>query len=46
VSVGDIATLVGLDHPDVHPNEVARASSGSVYDIFMHLNPALPRIVV
>jgi alanine racemase len=46
VSVGDVATLVGPDHPDVHPNEVARASSGSVYDIFMHLNPALPRIVV
>ena len=42
VSVDDVATLVGPDHPDVYPNEVARASSGSVYDIFMHLNPALP----
>jgi len=46
VSVGDVATLVGPDHPDVHPNEVARASGGSVYDIFMHLNPQLPRIVL
>jgi alanine racemase len=46
VSVGDVATLMGPDHPDVHPNEVARRSGSSVYDRFMHLNPSLPRYVV
>ena len=29
VSVGDVATLVGPDHPDVHPNELARVSGGN-----------------
>ncbi|MGD8278555.1 MAG: alanine racemase [Gemmatimonadota bacterium] len=46
VSVGDVATLVGPDHPAIHPNEVARVSGGSVYDVFMHLNPQLPRFVL
>lgn len=46
VDIGDVATLVGPDHPDVHPNELARVSNGSVYDVFMHLNPSLPRIVL
>lgn len=43
VAVGDVATLVGLDAAETRPNEVARASEASVYDVFMHLNPALPR---
>lgn len=46
VAVGDVATLVGPDAPEVHPNEVARASESSVYDLFMHLDPTLPRVVV
>lgn len=46
VAVGDVATLVGPDAPEVHPNEVARASGSSVYDLFMHLDPTLPRVVV
>lgn len=46
VSVGDEVTLVGFDHPDLHPNEVARATGASVYDILMHLNPALPKVVL
>jgi len=46
VTVGDIATLMGADHPDVHPNELARTSSSSVYDLFMHLNPSLPRHIL
>jgi alanine racemase len=46
VAVGDVATLVGPGHPDVHPNEVARRSESSVYDRLMHLNPSLPRYVV
>lgn len=46
VSVGDIVTLLGPDHPDIHPNAVAAATGRSVYDIFMHLNPGLPKVVV
>jgi alanine racemase len=45
VHIGDIATFLGPDRPEIHPNEVARVT-GSVYDLLMHLNPALPRIVV
>jgi alanine racemase len=43
VSVGDEATLVGYGHPSLHPNEVARVTGASVYDILMHLNPSLPK---
>lgn len=45
VHIGDIATYLGPDRPEIHPNEVARVT-GSVYDLLMHLNPSLPRIVV
>jgi alanine racemase len=45
VRIGDVATYLGPDRPEIHPNEVARVT-GSVYDLLMHLNPALPRIVV
>lgn len=45
VRIGDIATFLGPDRPEIHPNEVARIT-GSVYDLLMHLNPALPRFVV
>ena len=45
VRIGDIATYLGPDRPEIHPNEVARVT-GSVYDLLMHLNPSLPRIVV
>lgn len=45
VRIGDVATFLGPDRPEIHPNEVAR-TTGSVYDLLMHLNPALPRIVV
>lgn len=43
VEVGDPATLVGPDHPDVHPNAVAEAAGVSVYDVLMHLGQGLPR---
>ena len=43
--IGDIATYLGPDRQEIHPNEVARVT-GSVYDLLMHLNPSLPRIVV
>jgi len=45
VAVGDVATLVGADHPDVHPNQVATAAGGSVYDVLMHLGMGMPRLV-
>lgn len=46
VEVGDVATLMGGPTEAVHPNVVAEASGASVYDLFMHLDPTLPRIVV
>lgn len=46
VKVGDIATLVGPDHPAIHPNEVAARAGWSEYNMFMHLNPLLARHVV
>ena len=45
VRIGDVATFLGPDRPEIHPNEVARVT-GSVYDLLMHLNPAVPRFVV
>jgi alanine racemase len=46
VQVSDEAIVVGPDDPAIHPNEVAKRAGYSEYDMFMHLNPALPRIVV
>jgi len=46
VDVGDIATILGPDHPDIEPDRVAEVTGASVYDLFMHLNPTLPRVVV
>jgi hypothetical protein len=40
-----VATIVGPDHPAIHPNEVARRAGVSVYDILMHLSVGLPRTV-
>ena len=45
VEVGDVATLVGPDDPAVHPNEVAARAGWSEYNMFMHLNPLLARVV-
>ena len=44
--VGDVATFVGPDHPDIHPNALATRTGVSVYDVLMHLNPRLPRYTV
>ena len=46
VQVGDEATVVGPDNPAIHPNEIAKRAGYSEYDMFMHLNPGLPRVVV
>ena len=45
VDIGDVATLMGPDHPEVHPNVIATRTGRSVYDILMHLNGALPKVV-
>lgn len=42
IEPGEVATLLGPDHPDIHPNEVAERTGRSVYDILMHLTPAFP----
>lgn len=46
VEIGDVATLVGAGHPDIHPNVVAAATKTSVYDRLMHLSPVLPKVMV
>lgn len=46
VRIGDVATLLGPDHPAIAPNAVAAATGRSVYDVLMHLNPTLPRVVL
>jgi hypothetical protein len=42
---GAVATLVGPDDPIIHPNEVAARAGWSEYNMFMHLNPLLARVV-
>lgn len=44
VNIGDTATLLGPDHPDIWPNSIERMCGASVYDLLMHINPALPRV--
>jgi alanine racemase len=44
--VGDIVTLMGPDLPELEPNRMAEAMGVSVYDLLMHLNPKLPRILL
>ena len=46
VDVGNVATLIGPEHPDIHPNRFAETTGVSVYDVLMHMNPELPRIMV
>lgn len=46
VNTGDIATLVGPDHPAIEPNSVNKAAGVSVYDILMHMNPNMPKYVL
>ena len=45
VEVGDEATLVGPDRPEITPNGVAQRAGVSVYDILMHLSALLPKRV-
>lgn len=46
VRIGDVATLVGPDHPEIHPNALATRTGRSVYDVLMHLSARMPRVVV
>ncbi len=46
VHLGDVATLMGPDHPAIEPNRMADVLGVSVYDLLMHVNPSLPRFVV
>jgi len=46
VRVGDVATILGPDHPDIEPDRVAANTGPGVYNLLMHLSPALPRFVV
>ncbi|MGH7531313.1 MAG: alanine racemase [Gemmatimonadales bacterium] len=43
VAIGDVATLVGPDHPAIHPNALAERAGVSVYDVLMHLAIDLPK---
>ena len=45
-AVGNVATLIGPDAPEIDPNWLSAETGVSVYDVFMHLNPLLPRVVV
>jgi len=46
VRIGDVATFMGPDHPEIHPNAIATRTGRSVYDVLMHLNGALPKVVL
>jgi alanine racemase len=46
VRVGDVATFLGPDAPEIEPNALAVATGTSVYDRLMHLSPSLPRVMV
>jgi alanine racemase len=45
VMVGDVAIVVGPDAPAIRPNALADRVGTSVYDVLMHLNPDLPKVL-
>jgi alanine racemase len=46
VEVGDVATLIGPDHPSIHPDEVSRRTARSTLRLMQGLSSRLPRRVV
>ena len=46
VKVGDVATLIGPDHPAVLPHTVAERTGVGFLRIIQGMNPRLPRLVV
>lgn len=46
VDVGDEVVLMGPDNPALEPSFMSETLGVSVYDLLMHVNPTLPRILV
>lgn len=46
VSVGDVVTLIGSDHPAILPQEIARRTEMSTLAMMQAMNPRLPRVMV
>ena len=46
VKVGDLATLVGPDHAEIHPSHLSSITGVSVYDVLMHMSARLPKVMV
>lgn len=46
VEVGDVATLIGPDHPAILPREVAERTGTGLLALTQGMNPRLPRLVV
>lgn len=46
VAIGDTAILIGPDHPEIHPSHVSTVTGVSVYDVLMHMNAKLPKVLV
>lgn len=46
VEVGEAATLVGPERPEIAPNAVAEHAGVSVYDVLMHLSALLPKRIL
>ncbi len=45
VKIGDVATLIGPGHEEIHPSHISTVTGVSVYDILMHMNANLPKII-
>ncbi|NNF28309.1 MAG: alanine racemase [Gemmatimonadetes bacterium] len=46
VAVGDVATLIGPDHPAIEPHTVAERTGVGFLRIIQGMNPRLPRLLV
>ncbi len=46
VKIGDVATLIGPDHEEIHPSHISTVTGVSVYDILMHMNANLPKLLI
>ncbi len=46
IKIGDVATLVGSDHPEIEPRQVAINAGIGHYSLMSRINPLLPRKVV
>ncbi len=46
VKIGDVATLIGPGHEEIHPSHISTVTGVSVYDILMHMNANLPKLLI